>query len=158
MLTQTSVAERLTLVATVGLGSDGDSLAGQNVNNFPDGALFYVASSKRFYALQKNLPVTVVASGNGNVIDGVGSSSVAGRFVACLQSDLLTLSGGTLTQIGWSLPNPSGYNFLATLVNAHSSTTGFVTVARATDHSITVTSAQGADAGTYFVVLIPSGN
>lgn len=156
MLTQTPPAQRVTLVSSIGSGADGDSLAGQNVNNFPDGALFYVASTKRFYQLQKNLPATVVANGNGNVVNGIGSDSVDGRFVALLQSDTFTLTGGTQTAIGWSLPVGPTYRFLVSLVTV-GGTTGFVRAARTDDHSVTVTSTQGADTGVYFIVLIPNG-
>ena len=154
MLTQTPPAQRITLVSTLGDNGDGDSLAGQNVQNFPEGALFYVASTKRMYQLQKNLPSTIVANVNGNVVDGVGSSSVEGRFVALLQSDIFTLSGGTATQIGWSLPTGPTYRFLVGLV-AVGGTTGFAHAAAASDHSVTVTSTQGADTGTYLVALVP---
>lgn len=157
MLTQTPAAQRVTLVSSIGVnGADGDSLSGQNVNNFPDGALFYVAATKRFYQLQKNLPVTVVAAANGNVVDGIGSTSVDGRFVALLQSDLFTLSGGVLVQSGWSLPVGPNYEFLVSLVTP-GGTPGFPHAARTTDHSVTLTSTQGADTGVYFVVLVPSG-
>lgn len=156
MLTQTSVADRLTLVSSIGTGDDGDSLAGQNVNNFPDGATFFVKSTKRYYVLQKNLPSTVVAASNENVVDGIGSSSVAGRFVAALQADVVTLASGTVTSSGWSLPVGPNYFFLVSLVNANSTTSGFTHAARATDHSVTVTSAQGSDGGAYLVLLVPT--
>lgn len=156
MLTLTPPAQRVTLVSGIGVGSDGDSLAGQNVNNFPDGALFFCADTKRTYMLQKNLPVTVVAgNANGNVVAGIGSDHTAGFFVACLQADTFILSGGTLTQIGWSLPVGQNYDFLVSLITP-GGTPGFPHAARATDHSVTLTSTQDADTGTYLVVLIPT--
>lgn len=158
MLAQTPPAQRVTLVESTDIGDAGDTLPNINVGLYPDGALFFVNATQRMYCLQKNLPSTIVAGGSGgNVIAGSGSDHVAGFFVACQQSDVFTLIGGTAAKTGWALPNSSGYFFLATLVNAHSSTTGFVSAARTDDHTVTLTSSQGADAGTYFVVLVPEG-
>lgn len=158
MLAQTPSAQRITLVDSLSVGAVGDTLQNVNPALYPDGALFFVNATQRMYSLQKNLPVTITAGdGNGNVVAAIGADHIEGFFVACQQSALVTLSGsGTATSIGWSLPNSSGYHFLVSLVSI-GGTQGFVRAARTDDHTVTVTSLQGADTGTYFVVLIPSG-
>jgi hypothetical protein len=158
MLSQLPAAQRVNLVSSLNVGEAGDTLQNVNVGLYPDGALFFVNATQRMYALRKNLPVTVVAGGSsGNVVAGVGSDNVQGFFVACEQSDVFTLSSGTQAKAGWSLPSGPAYFFLATLVNANSTTTGFVHAARTDDHTVTLTSAQGADGGTYLVVMVPTG-
>lgn len=157
MLAQTPAAQRITLVDSLSVGAIGDTLENVNPALYPDGALFFVNATQRMYCLQKNLPVTITAGDSaGNVVSPIGSDHIEGFFVACQQSAVVTLSGGAQTSIGWALPNASGYHFLATLVTV-GGTTGFVHAARTDDHTVTVTSTQGADTGTYFVVLIPSG-
>lgn len=157
MLAQTPAAQRVTLVDSIDAGAVGDTLQNINPALYPDGALFFVNASQRMYVLQKNLPVTVTAGdSHGNVVSSIGSDHIQGFFIACLQSAVVTLSGGTFSSIGWSLPNPSGYFFLVSLVT-QGGTSGFVHAARTDDHTVLVSSLQGADTGTYFVVLVPTG-
>lgn len=160
MLAQTPPAQRVTLVDSLSVGAVGDTLENINPALYPDGALFFVNATQRMYCLQKNLPVTITAGdGSGNVVSSIGSDHTEGFFVACQQSALVTMPGGsvtTQTSIGWALPNASGYHFLITLVTP-GGTSGILHAARTDDHTVTVTTSQGADTGTYFVVLIPSG-
>jgi hypothetical protein len=155
-LPQTTVQQRVTLVDATGSTGDGDSLAGQNVNHFPEGALFYVRATNRFYTLVKNLPVDVVSVGDGNIVDGIGSSAVNGRFVACQQVFEAALTAGAVTISGAYLPSAQNNLFLISLVNT-GGTQGFVRGIRANDHQITLSSSQGADTGTYVVVVVPAG-
>lgn len=155
MLTQTPAQQRITLVATIGSESDGDSLQGQNVNNFPAGALVYVASTKRFYALRKDLSVTQVEGASGNVVNSVGSVATGARWVACEQSDVGTLVAGSLVLSGWALASTDVY-FLVSVVTV-GGTAGTLHAARTTDHSVTVTSSNGADTSVVVVVLVPVG-
>lgn len=155
MLAQTSVALRLTVVDTIGTPSDGGSLAGQNVNAFPEGVLFYVRDKNRFYRLKKGLDVVVIpdVTANKNVVAGVGSSAAAGYFVACQQQGTVTLVGGTAAVSGLDL-STSG-NFLLSLVT-QSGTTGYVHGATTTVAQATFTSTQ-ADTGTYVFVFVETG-
>lgn len=79
-------AKRLTIVENIGTPDEGDSLAGQNVNNFPAGALFYVQASHRLYELRKGLDSLVVATSRNNVVDGIGSSAAANVVTAVSSS------------------------------------------------------------------------
>ncbi len=96
---QIGVGKRVTILDTIGAsgdGSDGQSLRGQNVNDFPDSALFYVRNSNRLYRLKKNQSIAIAedTSGMDNVINGIGSSAVNGRFVALVQMATVTLTPG----------------------------------------------------------------
>lgn len=146
-----TVSKRFTVVEHIGTPDDGDSLAGQNVNNFPEGALFYVSQSNRFYSLRKNLDSLVVATGLFNVVDGIGSSAAAGRFVATEQRSAGALTGGTTTSNGFDLSR--GGKFLVSLVTP-GGTTGFVHAAKTAANVVTITSSSGADTGTYLVVFV----
>ena len=146
-----SLAKRLTVVERIGDPSNGDSLAGQNVNNFPAGALFYVRASNRFYQLRKNLDALVVANSLNNVVDGVGSSAAAGRFVAVQQSGTATLSTGTASIPGFDLS--AGGNFLCSYVTI-GGTPGILHAAVGAANSVTVTSSSGSDTSVVLVVFV----
>ncbi len=150
-LAQLAVSKRLTIVSKIGTPADGESLAGQNVNDFPAGALFYVEQSNRFYVLRKNLDSAVVASNLENVVDGIGSSAAAGRFVAVQQFAAVTLLGGTATVSGFDLER--GGAFLVSL-QTPGGTTGFVHAVKTTNTTATVTSSNGADTGSYTIVFV----
>lgn len=145
------VQQRLTIVEEIGSATNGDSLAGQNVNTYPAGALFYVRASHRMYELRKNLETAVVATGRLNVVDGVGSSAVAGRFVACEQHGFGTLVGGTIALDGFDLTNNG--QFLVSYVAA-GGTQGFLHAAKTAANTVTVTSSSGADTSTVVVLLL----
>lgn len=137
-----SVSKRITIVESIGSGADGDSLRGQNVHNFPSGALFYVRASHRMYELRKNIDALVVATGLLNVVDGIGSSSVNGRFVACEQYATATLIAGSVAIDGFCL-DQSG-SFLISYVTL-GGTQGFIRAARTDANTVTVTSSSGSD-------------
>ena len=113
---QMTVYKRLTVVDRIGTdGSDGESLKGQNVNLFPEGSLFFAVSSNRLYRLRKNLDPAVIADAGvfKNVVDGIGSSSAAGRFVAVNQyaeGGLESNEGGSTIAIdGFDLSLPGAW-------------------------------------------------
>jgi len=135
------VAKRLLLVNVLSDGS-GDSLGGQNVNDLPAGAMVYVRARNRLYTLRKNLNALIVAGSNGNVVDAVGSSDTAGRFVAVQQWNTGTLSGGTVAITGWDLTR--GGLFAVTYVSA-GGTQGFLHAAQTALGTVTVTSSSGSD-------------
>ncbi len=149
--TQTPAAKRLTIVESIGTPADGDSLAGQNVNNFQDGALFWVRSSHRMYELRKDLDTDVVATSRLNVVDGIGSSAAAGRFVATQQSGFGTLSGGAVALDGFDLTNNG--HFLVSYVSA-GGTQGFLHAATTADNTVTITSSSGSDTSVVFVMFV----
>lgn len=154
MLTQIPPTSRLTLVENIGTPADGGSLAGQNVNAFPEGALFFVRTTNRFYRLKKNLNVLVIADQNGglNVVNGVGSSAAAGRFVACQQQGTVTLgSGGTGTVSGLDLSTAGFFLLSAT---ATSGTVGVTTGAITTVAQATFSSTQAADRSSLVFVFV----
>ncbi len=161
MLALTPVAQRVTLVQSLLSGSDGDSLAGQNVNHYPDGALFYVAENHNFYQLKKNLNATVVATNARNVVDGIGSSATNGRFVAMQQSAAATLTGGTVAVPGFDFSASDGtfgassWYFLVTQVTP-GGTPGILHAAATAVNIVTVTSASGSDTSSVIVVAVPS--
>ena len=153
--TQTGVGKRLTLIeriGQVGNGSDGQSLRGQNVNDFPDGCLFYVRNSNRMYKLKKNQAIAIAedVSGMDNVVNGIGSSAVNGRFIACVQMNVITLGEGGVGSIaGWDV-NPDGW-FHCTYVTFGTSP-GFLRAEMASETTVTVTSSDaGSIGGTVFV-------
>lgn len=146
-----ALSKRLTLVTHIGDASDGDSLRGQNVNLFPDGALFYVAQSNRFYALRKGLASAVVATGLLNVVDGIGSSDANGRFVAVEQRGVGTLTGGTTTIAGWDL---SASGFFLVSYNTPGGTQGFLRAAATAANIVTITSSSGSDTSSVNVVFV----
>lgn len=158
MLAQIPAAQRLTLVSHIGTGDDGDSLAGQNVQAFPDGALFYVTNIRRLYELVKNLPDTVLPIGSPNVVNGLGSSAVNGRFVAVQQAGegvLVATGGGSVVTLdGWYTPGAQ-QNILAAVYVTPGGTQGFLHAARANDHSVTVTSSSATDTSTVLVFMVP---
>ena len=148
-----AVAKRLTVVEHIGTTADGDSLAGQNVNNYPAGSLFYVRASNRFYQLRKNIDGAVVATGAFNVVDGVGSSAAAGRLVAVQQWATATLSAGGATIAGFDLSS-NGF-FLVSYVTA-GGTQGFLHALKSAPNLATVASSSGADTSTVLVVFVES--
>lgn len=156
MLAQIPPQLRLTLVDNIGTPADGGSLAGQNVNAFPDGALFYVANTNRFYRLKKNLPTGVIAdsSSNHNVVGGVGSSLAAGFFVACQQQGVFTMTAGSATVSGLDLSTAG--SFLVSYVTI-SGTAGTVHGAITNVGLATFTSNQGSDASTMVFVFVETG-
>ncbi len=98
----------------MGNGSNGQSLRGQNVQAYPDGALFYVRDSNRLYKLKKNQAIAIVedTTGMDNVVNGIGSSTVNGRFVALVQMGVGTLAVGesqASVQISGFDVNPQGW-------------------------------------------------
>jgi len=144
-----SVSKRITIVDSVGTPDDGESLAGQNVNNFPEGALFFVRATGRLYALKKNVNAAVVATGANNVVDGIGSAQDTGRFVALKQWRTVTLTGGSATGItGFDLTGTG--TFEITLVTP-GGTPGFVHAAITAPNTLSLTSTNGADTSTYSV-------
>lgn len=150
-LSQLAVEKRLTIVEHLGTSSaDGESLAGQNVNNFPAGSLFYVRASHRLYELRKNLDTLVVQTSLFNVIDGVGSSAAAGRFVAVDQWGAVTLAAGSGVLPGFDLS--SGGFFLVSYTVA-GGTQGFLHAAKTAANTVTVTSSSGSDTSTVLVVF-----
>lgn len=150
-LSQLDVSQRLTIVEHIGDPSDGASLAGQNVNAFPAGALFYVRASNRFYNLRKNMDAAVVPVGNFNVVNGVGSSAVNGRFVANDQFSGVTLAGGTATISGFDLTR-TGF-FVVTYVTP-GGTQGFLHAAKTAANIVTVTSSSGSDTSVVSVLYL----
>ncbi len=147
------VHKRTTIVAKIGVGSDGDSLSGQNVNNFPDGALFFVRDSGRFYTLRKNLPDAVGEQNGVNVVDGIGSSAAAGRFIAVQQYGVAQLSNGTGVITGLDLSR--GGVFLVSYVTL-SGTPGFIHAAKTADNFATVSSSSGSDNSQVLAVFVES--
>lgn len=141
------VAHRLLLVDTLADGT-GNSLSGQNVNELPAGALVYVRARNRLYSLRKNLDSLVVAGANANVVDGVGSSAAAGRFVAVLQWGVGILSAGSIAMPGWDLTR--GGFFAVNYVSA-GGTQGFLHAAKTANGTATVTSSSGSDTSTVLV-------
>jgi|SRR5882724_7338782 len=144
-------AKRLTIVENIGTPADGDSLAGQNVNNFPAGALFYVQAAHRLYELRKGLDALVVATSRLNVIDGVGSSDAAGRFVAVQQFGTGALSGGSVALDGFDLTN-AGFFLVSYITPA--GTQGFLRAAKTAANSVTAVSSSGSDTSTVLVVFV----
>ncbi len=152
---QIAVGKRVTILDTIGEAGDdsnGQSLRGQNVQNFPDAALFYVRNSNRMYKLKKNMSVAVAedTTGMDNVINGIGSSSASGRFVALVQMNVITLGeGGTGTIAGWDV-NPDGW-FHCTYVTFGTGP-GFLRAFAASETTVTVASSDGeSTGGTVFV-------
>lgn len=146
-----AVEKRVTLVERIGNGADGDSLAGQNVQNFPSGSLFWVRASHRMYELRKNLDSAVVATGALNVVDGIGSSAAHGRFVACQQRATATLVAGTIAVAGFDLTNNG--TFLVGYVTA-GGTQGFLRAAKTAANVVTVTSSSGSDTSNVTVLFL----
>lgn len=154
-LPQTPAAQRLTLVDSIGTPADGESLSGQNVNAFPEGALFYVRAVNRFYRLKKGLPSTVTPGGAGNVVSGIGSTVANGAyFVAVQQQGTFTLVGGTAAVVGLDL-STTGY-FLTSVITI-GGTVGVVHGAVTNDHTATFTSNQGADTSTMGFIFVETG-
>ncbi len=145
-----TVSDRLLLVNALADGT-GDSLAGQNVNALPAGALVYVRARNRLYTLRKNLNALIVAGSNGNVVNAVGSSDEAGRFVAVNQWNIGTLAGGTVAITGWDLTR-GGY-FAVSYVTA-GGTQGFLHAAVTALGTVTVTSSSGSDTSVVLVQFI----
>ena len=144
------VNQRLTILDRVGSPANGDSLAGQNVNAYPEGALFYVRASNRLYELRKNLDALVVQNSLYNVVDGVGSSAADGRFIAVDQWGTLTLSGGTGLLPGFDLTE--GGFFQCTYVTI-GGTPGILHGAKTAANSMTVTSSSNTDTSVVLVVF-----
>lgn len=155
-LPQTPAALRLNLVDSIGTPADGESLSGQNVNAFPEGALFYVRASNRFYRLKKGLPSTVTPGAPFNVVSGIGSTVANGAyFVACQQQGTFTLAGsGTATVVGLDL-STAGY-FLTSVITT-GGTVGVVHGAITNDHTATFTSTQTADTSTMVFIFVETG-
>ncbi len=159
MLALLPAAQRLTLVADIGSTGEGGSLLGANIDGLPDGVLFYVASTHRIYQLRTvtatQVPVTGVNAG-ANVLNGNGSpvTGAGRRWVAVQQLAQATLSGGTVLVPGFALQATDVP--VALLVTA-GGTLGFLHAAQTTDHSITVTSSQGADTSVVEILVIPVG-
>lgn len=153
MLVSLPAALRLILVSIIGTPGVDDSLANLNVNEYPAGVLAYVKATKRFYTLKKNLDTDVVADGGNyrNVVNSIGSSAVAGRWVAVQQQGSGTLVGGTLVVSGFDLTQP-GF-FITSLLNA-AGTTGYVKTTKTTDATATLLSTSNSDVGTYGVVYV----
>jgi hypothetical protein len=145
------IHKRYTVVTRIGDGTDGDSLSGQNVNNFPAGALFYVAESNRLYALRKGIPDAVGEQNGLNVVDGIGSSAAAGRFVAVQQFATGVLSAGSAIMTGFDLS--AGGHFLVGYVTP-GGTQGFLRAAKTADNVVTVTSSSGSDTSTVTVLYL----
>ena len=147
-LSQLAVSKRLTIVEKIGTPDDGESLAGQNVNDFPSGALFYVRSSHRLYELRKNLPSAVVATNANNVVDGIGSSAAAGRFVAVTQWWFGQMTAGSVAIAGFDL---SSNGLLLASHQTHDGTVGNLAAVKTTASIATVTSTSNTDTSTVVV-------
>lgn len=154
---QIAVGKRLTIVDKIGesgSGADGQSLRGQNVNDYPDAALFFVRNSNRFYKLKKNMAIAIAedVTGNDNVINGIGSSPDAGRFVAVLQMANLQLvaneSGSTASVAGFDL---TAFGNFHVSYATPGGTQGFLTPSIATETTMTVVSSSVADTSFVFV-------
>ncbi len=153
---QIAVGKRVTILDTIGaIGDDsnGQSLRGQNVQNFPDAAIFYVRNSNRMYKLKKNMSVAIAqdTTGMDNVVNGIGSSAVNGRFVALVQMNVITLGeGGTGSIAGWDV-NPDGW-FHCTYTGTFGTSPGFLRAEAASETTVTVHSSDGeSTGGTVFV-------
>jgi hypothetical protein len=144
-------AQRLTIVTHIGSAGDGDSLRGQNVNAFPEGALFYVQQSNRFYSLRKNIDSAIGPQNGLNVVDGVGSSPENGRFVAVQQFAEVQLSSGTAVATGFDLSADG--RFLVSYTNL-SGTPGFIHAAKTAANVVTVSSSSSADNSRVLVVFV----
>lgn len=151
------VGKRVTILNTVGVQddkSDGQSLRGQNVNNFPAASLFYVRDSDRMYRLKKNMAIAITEdiSGMCNVIDGIGSDAEHGRFVALRQMGRGTLDPGegesTVAINGWDV-NPDGWFHVSYIDFA--GTQGSLKAAATSETQVTVTSSSGSDTSEVFV-------
>lgn len=154
---QIAVGKRVTILDTIGaIGDDsnGQSLRGQNVQNFPEAALFYVRNSNRMYKLKKNMSVAVAqdTTGMDNVVNGIGSSAVNGRFVALTQMNLITLvpneGGSTGTLAGWDV-NPDGWFHVS--YSRFGGTQGFLRAATASETTVEVFSSNAGDSSDVFV-------
>jgi hypothetical protein len=148
-----TVAQRLTIVDSIGDTAEGDSLAGLNVNGFSEGALVWVRPSNRFYQLKKNLATPVIADVSPflNVVAGVGSSSVDGLWVATNQFAVVTLVGGTKTAIGFDL---TANGFFACSYVAAGGTQGFLHAVATDDVTVTVSSSSVSDTSQVLVQFI----
>jgi len=149
---QIAVGKRLTIVDSVGQnGADGQSLRGQNVNDYPDGALFYVRNSNRFYKLKKNQAIAIAedTSNMDNVINGIGSNATDGRFVAVVQMAVITLTNGVGSQNGFDV-NPGGWFHISYVTFGASP--GFLRAEVTSDTTVTAHSTDGeSSGGTVFV-------
>ena len=154
MLATLTTAKRLTLVESIGTPGVGGSLAGINVTALPAGALAYVGSINRFYELRKNLPSAVVPDVTiyRNVVAAVGSSNVAGYWVACQQQGQATLVGGEATVLGFDLSRPGKY--LYSIVTGAGSIGDYVIFTANTAGSLDVQSADSDDTSTYFFTRV----
>jgi len=123
------------------------------VNDFPANALFYVRDSGRLYRLKKNMAIAIVqdTSGMANVINGLGSSAAAGRFVAIRQMGIGTLVAGegsaTVVIAGWDV-NPDGWFHVTH--TSFGGTPGFLRAFASNETEVTVDSSD-ADSGGVFV-------
>ena len=151
------VGKRVTILNTVGVQddkSDGQSLRGQNVNAFPAAMLFYVRDSNRMYRLKKNMAVAISEdiSGMANVINGLGSSAVAGRFVALVQmgtGDLVANESGSFVDIAGFDVNPGGWFHVS--YTAFGGTEGALMAEAISETTVRVTSKSTTDTGSVFV-------
>lgn len=157
--TTIGVGKRWTILNSIGNdGSDGQSLRGQNVNDFPANALFYVRDSGRLYRLKKDMAIAIVqdASGMANVINGLGSSAAAGRFVAIRQMGIGTLVAGegsaSVVIAGFDV-NPDGWFHVTH--TSFGGTTGFLRAFASSETEVTVDS-TAADSGGVFVTYYQS--
>ncbi len=156
---QIAVGDRFTILDSIGApgnGSDGQSLRGQNVQMFPEGAIFYVCDSNRFYKLKKNQSIAIAedTTGMDNVINGIGSSAVNGRFVATVQMAVITLTPGgesgtsSGTAPGWDV-NPGGWFHVSYVT--FGGTTGALRAFVASETTVTAESNSGSDSSDVFV-------
>ncbi len=158
--TTIGVGDRLTIVDKVGApgnGSDGQSLRGLNVNKFPDAALVFVRNSNRMYRLKKNQAVSIVedTSGMDNVVNGIGSNNVTGRWVAVVQMGTGVLSPGTegspaVVVIPGFDVNPGGF-FHVNYTEAPSGAAGGLWATVSTETSVQVFSSETSDTTQVFV-------
>lgn len=157
---QMGVGKRITIVDKVGAignGSNGQSLRGLDVNAYPDAALFYVRDSARMYRLKKNQSIAIVedTTGMDNVVNGLGSNHITGRFVALVQMGVGTLAGGesesTVIIPGFDL-NPGGW-FHVSYSNGGSftGTPGFLSADVNSETEVAVVSSSTSDGNQVFV-------
>lgn len=153
---QMGVGKRITIVdkvGTQGIGSNGQSLRGLDVNAYPDASLFYVRDSARMYRLKKNQSIAIVEDNTGmdNVVNGLGSNHITGRFVAVRQMGIGTLVAGegnsTVTIAGFDV-NPDGWFHVTH--TSFSGTLGFLRAEQASETTVLVT-ASNNDTSDVFV-------
>ncbi len=154
MLATLTVADRLTLVGTIGDPGEGGSLAGLNVHALPAGAIVAVADINRDYQLRKDLPEAVIPDTGdfSNVVAAAGSSATDGYFVARTQMGEVTLAGGEGTVNGFDLSRAG--RFLVSLVTPGGTVGKYVLFTIQDDATVAVQSESSDDSSAYFFTYV----